>query len=293
MGMIISPVDKVSEINATICFPVTYGKTRFDSFDVLKQKYNNKEADAIGFFAQCSLYGLECDKLGEEAFDGLFASANSDCADAILFLGRVYEYGMGYLKQDLDAAENLFKYAYSLHNIDALHSLGFLLFEKGKKEIGLSMMSESAELGSRGAKFHLGIMADRIKDVKAMDFYDIQKSEFDYDVDAVKKALTQYYIDLSNEGDIKKAIVEALYEKGLGTYYEIMNIFRAKYLRNRELDCFRSIDFKKLFDQIVKENDDVEMVETSDYAVIDDILYKHLKSGNIKSTVLELDDDDF
>ena len=82
-------------------------------------------------------------------------------------------------------------------------------------------------------------------------------------------------------------------EKGLGTYYEIMNVFRVKYLRNRELVCFSSIDFKRLFSQVVEENDDIEVAETKEYAVTDDILYKHSKSQNIKSTVLELDDDDF
>ncbi len=285
---IIKPLSNDNTITTTIYFPTTYGNTRFLSMEQVKEELNSN-ADAKGLYAQCSIYGVECPRLGAGAFDMLFEAVAEHCSDAILCLGRIYEYGVSYLKKDIETARHLYCYAYDMHNIDALHSLGFLLFQQGDTEVGLAMIKQSAELGSKGARFHLNLIGDRINDVEDIDFYDIPKEKFEYDKSIAEKGITQYGVDLSDKRAIKDALIEVLMDIGMKTYADVMNEFRRRYLRNRSAEVFKDVNFRDIFNEMINDKE-IESSEVKSYGVTEDTLYILRASGNIKTTYIEFDD---
>ena len=214
-------------------FPTTYGKTRFTSMDDVIAQAMQDQPDALGLYAQCRLYGVGVEKWGIEAIDDMFTSAKAGCSDAILYIGRLYEQGMDFIPKDLEQAICLYKYAYSLENADALHNLGFVIFSTvpNKKAIGLAMMKLSAQFGSKGAQFHLKLLGNRIEGVEEISFYDIPKSEFEFDKNAAIDSITLYQVDLENVSEIKSALLDVLVELGAGTFSEAVTAFRMKYLR--------------------------------------------------------------
>lgn len=247
-----------------MAFPILYGKTTFTSIENVKEFAEQHQADALGLYAQCRIYGVCVPKAGDTAIDDLFESAKNGCSDAILYLGRLYEQGTGFIPKDLQQAICLYKYAYSLENVDALHSLGFVLFTTvpEKKAMGLAMMKLSATLGSNGAKFHLGLLEDRTNGVEELSFYDIPMSEFDFDKSAALESVTLYKVDLSDFESIKNGLLDVLVELGMGTFSEAVTAFRMKYLRGREYDYFKDVPFEEAFDAL-KEDRQIEKVDVS------------------------------
>ena len=279
--------------NFDVIFPITYGRTRFESMnDVLKKMKSNY--DALGLYSQCALVGAGVEKCGDEAIDGLFESACAGCSDAILFIGRLYEKGASFIRKDGYQAVNLYKYSYSLQNIDALHSLGFALFNiYGEKEIGISMMKKSAELGSRGAKFHLDLIKDEIKDVSDLDFYDIPDIDFKFDLELAKQSIQLYDVNLYDEDELKEALLDTMNGMKPNTYSVIMNEFRKQHLRGRDLINFTDVDFRGAFTELV-EDGLVEAGGVSDYGLTEDTIYISRNSTQkIKTTILKGDDWDF
>lgn len=262
-------------------FPTTYGKTRFASMDEVIKLAKKRQSDAIGLFAQCRIYGVGTEKTGDVALDDIFASASAGCSDAILYLGRLYEEGMSFISKDLDQAICLYKYAYSLKNADALHSLGFVLFSRfpEKKAIGLSMMRLSAKFGSKGAQFHLSLIEDRTAGVENISFYDIPESEFEFDKKAAIDSITLYKVDINNIEEIKNGLLDVLVELGAGTFSEVVTEFRIKNLRSREFEYFQDVPFEKAF-EMLKEEKLIETVDMSTlsnpggYGAAEDTLYR-------------------
>ena len=256
-----------------IVFPVTYGKTKFESMDdVVRQKGTNP--DALGFYSHCCIFGNGVKKNVGIGVEGLFAAANAGSTDAILSLGRLYEYGYEFMRQNLDAAVTLYKYAYSLKNIDALHSLGLILFTSfDKKEIGLSMMRKAAELGSKNANIQLELIQEDTQNVDAMLFDEIPKKEFQYDEFALADHLQLYGIDLEDENAVKNAILEIMSNMPPETFSIIMNEFRTKYLRNRKFSTFhKTINFPAMFDALVADGL-VETRKVDDYGATENTIY--------------------
>lgn len=273
-----------------ILFPTTYGETRFTSMeDVISQKDSNP--DALGFFSQCSIFGAGTSKKGNSSLEGLFSAANAKCSDAILFLGRMYEYGMTFIRQDVKQALNLYKYAYSLENIDALHSLGYILYNSfDKKSVGLSMMKKSAELGSRGAKFHLNLLASQIGDIEICRFEEIPESEFAFSEHEALRSISLYDVDLTNPTAIKSALLNIMNNMKPQTFSVIMNEFRMKHLRGRELFHFEDVDFRGIFDSLVSDGV-IEAGGVGDFGVTESTLYISRESTQkMKTTILDGDD---
>lgn len=281
---------KKKDTTFDVLFPTTYGNTRFTSMDdVESQKDSNP--DALGFFSQCSIFGAGTSKKGNNSLEGLFSAANAKCSDAILFLGRMYEYGMTFIRQDVKQALNLYKYAYSLENIDALHSLGYILYNSfDKKSIGLSMMKKSAELGSRGAKFHLGLLASQIDDVEICSFEEIPESEFAFSEHEALRSISLYDVDLSNPTAIKSALLNIMNNMKPQTFSVIMNEFRMKHLRGRELFHFEDVDFRGIFDSLVSDGV-IEAGGVGDFGITENTLYISRESTQkMKTTILDGDD---
>lgn len=273
-----------------VLFPTTYGNTRFISMDdVESQKDSNP--DALGFFSQCSIFGAGTSKKGNSSLEGLFSAANAKCSDAILFLGRMYEYGMTFIRQDVKQALNLYKYAYSLENIDALHSLGYILYNAfDKKSIGLSMMKKSAELGSRGAKFHLNLLASQIDDIEICKFEEIPEAEFAFSEHEALRSISLYDVDLENPTAIKSALLNIMNNMKPQTFSVIMNEFRMKHLRGRELFHFEDVDFRGIFDSLVSDGV-IEAGGVGDFGVTENTLYISRESTQkMKTTILDGDD---
>lgn len=262
-------------------FPTIYGKTRFLSMDDLKEQAQLRRPDAIGLYAQCRMYGVGVDKCGEAAIDDIFKAAKAGCSDAVLYLGRLYEQGAGFIPRDLEQAICLYKYAYSLKNVDALHNLGFVLFSNfpSKKAIGLAMMKLSADFGSKGAQFHLTLLADRIADVEEISFYDIPEKEFKFDKKAAIDSVTLYKVDLEDLNEIKTGLLDVLVELGAGTFSEAVTAFRVKYLRCRQYEVFEGVPFEKAFEElkIEKQIEKVDMSTLANpdgYGIAEDTLYR-------------------
>lgn len=273
-----------------VLFPTTYGNTRFVSMDdVESQKDSNP--DALGFFSQCSIFGAGTSKKGNSSLEGLFSAANAKCSDAILFLGRMYEYGMTFIRRDVKQALNLYKYAYSLENIDALHSLGYILYNSfDKKSVGLSMMKKSAELGSRGAKFHLNLLASQINDIEICRFEEIPASEFAFSEHEALRSISLYDVDLTNPTAIKSALLNIMNNMKPQTFSVIMNEFRMKHLRGRELFHFEDVDFRGIFDSLVSDGV-IEAGGVGDFGVTESTLYISRESTQkMKTTILDGDD---
>ena len=273
-----------------VLFPTTYGNTRFTSMDdVESQKDSNP--DALGFFSQCSIFGAGTSKKGNSSLEGLFSAANVKCSDAILFLGRMYEYGMTFIRQDAKQALNLYKYAYSLENIDALHSLGYILYNAfDKKSIGLSMIKKSAELGSRGAKFHLNLLASQIDDIEICRFEEIPQTEFAFSEHEALRSISLYDVDLENPTAIKSALLNIMNNMKPQTFSVIMNEFRMKHLRGRELFHFEDVDFRGIFDSLVSDGV-IEAGGVGDFGVTENTLYISRESTQkMKTTILDGDD---
>ena len=222
----------------------------------------------------CSIFGNGVPKNVSIGVDGLFSAANAGSTDAILSLGRLYEYGYEFMRQNLDAAANLYKYAYSLKNIDALHSLGMLLFTSlGKKEVGLSMMRKAAELGSKNASVQLELIKNDTQEVDAMLFNEIPQKEFQYDEFALADHLQLYGINLDDEAAVKDAILEIMNSMPPETFSVIMNEFRTKYLRNRKFSTFhKAINFPAMFDSLVAEGL-VETRKVDDFGATENTIY--------------------
>ena len=282
---------KAEKINTfDILFPTTYGNTRFMSMeDVESQKDSNH--DALGFFSQCSIFGAGTSKKGNSSLEGLFSAANAKCSDAVLFLGRMYEYGMTFIRQDVKQALNLYKYAYSLENIDALHSLGYILYNSfDKKSIGLSMMKKSAELGSRGARFHLNLLASQIAEAEICRFEQIPESEFAFSEHEALRSISLYDVDLTNPTAIKSALLNIMNNMKPQTFSVIMNEFRMKHLRGRELFHFEDVDFRGIFDSLVSDGV-IEAGGVGDFGVTENTLYISRESTQkMKTTILDGDD---
>jgi TPR repeat protein len=273
-----------------VLFPTTYGNTRFISMDDVKSQ-TDSNPDALGFFSQCSIFGAGTSKKGNNALEGLFSAANAKCSDAILFLGRMYEYGMTFIRQDVKQALNLYKYAYSLENIDALHSLGYILYNSfDKKSIGLSMMKKSAELGSRGAKFHLNLLDSQIADIEICRFEEILESEFAFSEHEALRSISLYDVDLTNPTAIKSALLNIMNNMKPQTFSVIMNEFRMKHLRGRELFHFEDVDFRCIFDSLVSDGV-IEAGGVGDFGVTENTLYISRESTQkMKTTILDGDD---
>lgn len=280
-------------MNATfdMLFPTTYGNTRFTSMEEVKEQKDHNP-DAMGLFAQCSIFGVGTEKRGEAALDGLFEAANKGCTDAILMIARLYEYGMTFIRRDVSQALNLYKYAYSLENIDALHSLGYMLFRfYDKQVIGVSMMRKSAELGSRGARFQLQLLEDEITEIEELEFEDIPKKEFACDRQRAKKSLELYGVDLSSKAAIKSAMMKVMDDMKRETFSVIMNEFRYRYLRGRDMEYFSDIDFRKILESLVQDGA-VEANDVKDYGVIEKTIYNS-KTSTQKIKVTEMSGDEF
>lgn len=271
----------MKEIPFQMSFPAIYGKTRFLNMEQVKKMSKERHPDAVGMYAQCRLYGVGVEKYGDSVMEDLFYSAKQGCSDAILYIGRLYEQGAGFIAKDKEIALNLYKYAYSMENADALHSLGFVLLSTkfDKKKIGLAMMRQSEMLGSKGAQFHLELIKNQIKDIEEISFYDIPQSEFDFDKIAAIQAITLYDIDLQDFDAIKDGLLDVLVELGAGTYSEVVTAFRIKYLRGREFTHFRNVPFEKLFNEL-KESKQIDkanvsaLINPDGHGVADDTLYK-------------------
>ncbi len=276
-----------------VLFPITYGNTRFADMDeVISQK--NTNPDALGFYAQCSIFGAGTAKKGSDYLDGLFTAANAKCSDAILFLGRMYEYGITFIRRDINKAVNLYRYAYSLENIDALHSLGYILYNSfDKKSIGLSMMKKSADLGSRGARFHLNLLSSQIADIEICDFEKIPQSEFAFSKSDALKSISLYDVDLTNPEEIKTAVLDIMNNMKPQTFSVIMNEFRKKHLRGRDLRHFKNVDFRGIFDSLVADGT-IEAGDVKDFGITENTLYISRQSTKkIKKIVIDDDDWDF
>lgn len=273
-----------------VLFPTTYGNTRFASMEEVESQIDSNP-DALGFFSQCSIFGAGTSKKGNNALEGLFSAANANCSDAVLFLGRMYEYGMTFIRQDVKQALNLYKYAYSLENIDALHSLGYILYNSfDKKSIGLSMMKKSAELGSRGAKFHLNLLAPQITDIEICRFEEIPESEFAFSEHEALRSISLYDVDLTNPTAIKSALLNIMNNMKPQTFSVIMNEFRMKHLRGRELFHFEDVDFRGIFDSLVSDGV-IEAGGVSDFGITESTLYISRESTQkMKTTILDGDD---
>lgn len=286
-----TPSNKAKKVATfDVLFPTTYGNTRFTSMDdVESQKDSNP--DALGFYSQCSIFGAGTSKKGNNALEGLFSAANEKCSDAILFLGRMYEYGMTFIRQDEKQALNLYKYAYSLENIDALHSLGYILYNFfDKKSIGLSIMKKSAELGSRGARFHLNLLSSQIEGIEICRFEDIPEAEFAFSKPEALRSISLYDVDLSNPTAIKSALLNIMNNMKPQTFSVIMNEFRMKHLRGRELFHFENVDFRGIFDSLVSDGV-IEAGGVGDFGVTENTLYISRESTQkMKTTILDGDD---
>lgn len=277
-------------MKTNVLFPTTYGKTRFENMNEVRNQVKTNP-DALGLFSQCSIYGAGVKKRGSDALDGIFEAANKDCSDAVLCLGRIYEYGLDFIRRDAEMALELYKYAYSLKNIDALHSLGYAYYRFfDKKEIGISMMKKSADLGSRGARFHLDLLKDKIADIEVKKFDDIPSDCFKFDEQKVNEGITLYNIDLEDEEAISKALLEIMNGMPPQTFSVIMNEFRFKYLRGRDIAVFSNIDFRGAFDLLVEEGE-IETAGISNFGITEDTLYIARQSrGKMKTIVLDDED---
>lgn len=274
-----------SSLNSTMTFPVKYGESTFETEDeIIDNLFTNP--DALGLFSQCSILGIHFPKRGTYGIDGLFEAANKGSIDAILGLGRLYESGFDFLAKDFEAAATLYKYAYSLNNIDALHSLGLLLFNHfEKKEIGLSMMRKADELGSKIANTQLELIKDRTANIKALLFSEIPKSEFNVDEFEVSNYMQLYFVNLTSENDLKEAILNIMCDMKPETFSVIMNEFRVKYLRKRKLMHFSDkIDFLALFDKLVAEGL-VEANQVEEYGIAENTIYSAKASSKKMKTV--------
>lgn len=276
--------------SSEIVFPIKYGSTTFESMDEVIEQYDSNP-DALGFYSQCSVFGIGVMKSGTLGINGLFAAANAGSVDAIVGLGRLYETGYEFLAKDIDSAVTLYKYAYSLKNADGLYSLGHVLFtSSGKKDIGLSMIKKAAELGSRSANIQLGLMTDELDDVQIIFFSEIPKKEFEFDEFELADCLQLYGVDLSNTEAIKDAFLDVMANMKPETFSVIMNEFRVKYLRRRKLMYFdKMVNFRKVLNSMVKKGT-VETWKVGDYGVVEDTLYRAKASTQkMKSVTLDWD----
>jgi len=275
----------------TLAYPVKYGKSTFKSVDDIIDSMDSNP-DALGLFSQCTIFGASFVKRGTLGIDGLFEAANKGSTDAILGLGRLYEVGYDFLARDVDAAQTLYKYAYSLKNIDALLSLGQILFSTfGKKEIGLSMMQRAADMGSEIAETQLELIKELAYDVSLIAFDDIPKDEFKYDELQLANYLQLYFIDLSDEEALKTAILDIMMNMKPETFSVIMNEFRVKYLRRRKLMHFTDrVNFAGIFEKLVNEGL-VEARKVGDYGIAENTIYSAKASTHkMKSVTLDWDD---
>lgn len=275
---------------STVVFPIKYGKSTFESTDEVIDQIN-KNPDALGFFSQCTIYGACFLKRGTLGIDGLFEAANAGSVDAILGLGRLYECGYDFLARDIHSAITLYKYAYSLKNADALHSLGYVLFNSmDKKEIGLSMMKKAEELGSKTASIQLELNKDRIEGVSTILFDEIPKKEFEVNELEVADCLQLYAVNLSDENELKSAVLDIMTNMKPETFSVIMNEFRVKYLRRRKLMHFTDrVNFSAVFDALVNEGL-VETKNVGDFGVAENTIYSAKASTQkMKSVTLDWD----
>ncbi len=279
------------QASTTLAYPVTYGKSTFKSVDDIIDNMDTNP-DALGLFSQCTIFGASFVKRGTLGINGLFEAANKGSTDAILGLGRLYEVGYDFLARDVNAALTLYKYAYSLKNVDALLSLGQILFSTfGKKEIGLSMMQRAADMGSEIAETQLELIKELISGVSPVAFDDIPKAEFKYDEMQLANYLQLYFIDLSDEAALKTAILDIMMNMKPETFSIIMNEFRVKYLRRRKLMHFTDrVNFAGIFDDLVKEGL-VEARNVGDYGIAENTIYSAKASTHkMKSVTLDWDD---
>lgn len=281
---------KKSGDKSCIAFPARFGKSVFENFDdIIKQIDTNP--DALGLYSRCSIFGAGVYKAGTIGIDGLFHAADLGSIDAVLGIGQIYECGLDFFTKDYDAAVTLYKYAYSLNNIDALNSLGFILFNLfEKKEIGLSMMRKAAELGSDAACNQLELIKDRVEGISYIPFERIPKEEFEFSDADVKKHMQMYSINMSDEEAIKDAILDIMMSMKPQTFSVIMNEFRIKYLHRRKLMHFAGkVDFMAIFNSLVKDG----LVETqivNDYGVVENTIYIAKGSKHkMKSVTLDWD----
>lgn len=287
----LNAIQKELGVESELVYPATYGTSTFNSFDEIIDNID-VNPDALGLYSQCSIFGLGVVKRGTLGFDGLFEAANAGSTDAVLGLGRLYEIGYDFIARDTDAALQLYKYAYSLKNIDALHSLGFILFTTfNKKEIGLAMMKKAAELGSKDASNQLEFIKDDVDNIKSIPFDCIAKSEFEYDEFVVADSLRLYNINLQDKQAVKDAMIDVMSNMKPDTYSAIMNQFRVKYLRRRKLMHFmRAVNFLAIFEELVKDGL-VTAEKVNDYGVVENTLYILKNSAQkMKSTTLDWDD---
>lgn len=279
------------QTTTTLVYPVTYGKSTFKTVDDIIDNIDTNP-DALGLFSQCTIFGASFIKRGSLGINGLFEAANKGSTDAILGLGRLYEVGYDFLARDVEAALTLYKYAYSLKNIDALLSLGQILFSTfEKKEIGLSMMQHAADMGSEIAETQLELIKELISGVLPVAFDDIPKDEFKYDELQLANYLQLYFIDLSDKEALKTAILDIMMDMKPETFSLIMNEFRVKYLRRRKLMHFTDrVNFAGIFEELVKEGL-VEARKVEDYGIAENTIYSAKASKHkMKSITLDWDD---
>lgn len=272
-----------------LSFPCVFGNTTFESVENIEEKHS-KKSDNEALLALCGLYGIDEKTGGDRNIDTIFVAAKSGNSDAVLALGRMYHEGTSFVSKDIETAAELFKYAYSLGNIEALYSLGFLQYcEFDNPEMGISMMQRAASLGSNGAKFHLRILNDEIGRYKPVEFEKIDDKEFSYKKSIVSRGVTLYSINFNSKKAIKKALVEILTELGMKTYSDILHEFRARYLRGKSTFDFDQAKIKAAFQELVEEGT-FETANLQDYGVIEDTLYIVRASENIVTHELDWDD---